>query len=195
MGPVKETKRVYEHMLTKINSVEVFDRDWPGLETKGFRKGNLLLALDLCSCMIVVERASGKILWSYKPFPTYVDEIHTVRMTPEGHITYFRNNGSTTLKEYGIRHSRVIEMDPRDGREVWSYQAETPGALYTPWAGSVQKLANGNYLITSNGLATEVTADKQIVWEWVNPVKMPDGSPMPFYQMLRIDESLWRPFE
>jgi len=43
--------------------------------------------------------------------------------------------------------------------------------LYSPEAGSCQRLPNGNTLITDSekGRALEITAEKQPVWEFVSP--------------------------
>lgn len=46
-----------------------------------------------------------------------------------------------------------------------------PTPYYSPFISSVQRLANGNTLITegSGGRIFEVTADHQLVWEYISP--------------------------
>ena len=64
--------------------------------------------------------------------------------------------------------SRVLEIDPVSLALVWSYAA--PNFFSTNIAGA-QRLAHGNTLITEGapGRVFEVTAEKEIVWEFVNP--------------------------
>ncbi len=54
---------------------------------------------------------------------------------------------------------------------LWSYAPERPEDFHSEWCGGVQRLANGNTLITetNNGRAFEVTPGGEIVWEFINP--------------------------
>jgi hypothetical protein len=62
----------------------------------------------------------------------------------------------------------VIEIDPVTLELVWSYAA--PNFFSTNISGA-QRLANGNTLITEGapGRVFEVTAEREIVWEYMNP--------------------------
>lgn len=67
--------------------------------------------------------------------------------------------------------SRVLEIDPRTQRVVWRY-GELPGqAFYSRTLGSVQRLPNGNTLITESneGHAFEVTPEGTRVWSYTVP--------------------------
>lgn len=69
----------------------------------------------------------------------------------------------------------MIEINPKTGEIVWQFhtsQVRTPNSFYTPFQGSAQKLANGNYLVCStlHGHLFEVTPEKEVVWDFVNPV-------------------------
>lgn len=67
-------------------------------------------------------------------------------------------------------NGRVVEVDLNTREIVWQY---TPfSTTYTPFVGSVVRLANGNTLIsiTFQGHLIEVTPEKEIVWEFVNPM-------------------------
>ncbi|MBW2307761.1 MAG: hypothetical protein JRG73_12600, partial [Deltaproteobacteria bacterium] len=67
--------------------------------------------------------------------------------------------------------SRSVEMDPTTGEIVWEYASSTPNSFYTAYQGSTQRLPNGNTLIVSTGPGHvfEVTEDKEVVWEFINP--------------------------
>jgi len=64
----------------------------------------------------------------------------------------------------------------------WEYTAPDKYSFYSPFISGVQRLKNGNTLITEGvkGRFFEVTPDKKIVWEYWNPYidnyKLPDGS-------------------
>lgn len=72
---------------------------------------------------------------------------------------------------YSRLYSRVVEFDPVTLEVVWAYDPRA-GADLTPSAitGGVQRLPNGNTLITSGlaGRVIEVTPDKRIVWDYVS---------------------------
>jgi hypothetical protein len=65
----------------------------------------------------------------------------------------------------------VVEFEPLSNRTVWEYAGRRDAPLRSRSCGSVQRLPNGNTLITEsdNGRAFEVTADKTIVWEYISP--------------------------
>ena len=108
----------------------------------------------------------------------------------EGNLLVFDNGGfagyglpgPTTkegLKAYRRDHSRVLEINPVTLEILWQYTPQTAGFaapfqshyFYSPLVSSAQRLANGNTLITEgcSGRIIEVTADKEIVWEYINP--------------------------
>jgi hypothetical protein len=120
---------------------------------------------------------------------------HHAHMIPrglpgEGNILVFDNGGfsgygspnpgaptghNNALRDY----SRVIELDPITLKVTWQYSYEEAGFLpkmnnsdfYSPLISSVQRLPNGNTLITegSSGRIFEVTKGFEIVWEYVSP--------------------------
>lgn len=55
--------------------------------------------------------------------------------------------------------------------QTWIYTAENPPDFYSQGVSGAQRIPNGNTLICSggNGIFFEVTMQKQIVWEYVNP--------------------------
>ncbi len=81
----------------------------------------------------------------------------------------------TALRDY----SRVLEIDPTTLEIVWQYTPKEAGFVvpldaarfYSPFISSAQRLPNGNTLITegSDGRIFEVTAEHEIVWEYISP--------------------------
>jgi len=73
--------------------------------------------------------------------------------------------------------SAVIEVDLRSGNIEWQYTAPSSNSFYTARQGGAQRLPNGNVFITSSnsGHLMEVTQDKEVVWDYVNPVTGQDS--------------------
>ncbi|MBE6017013.1 MAG: thioredoxin [Lachnospiraceae bacterium] len=142
---------------------------------------------------------------------------HCVHMIPkglpgEGHIMVFDNGafggyGSPTgcaptgIDIHRRHYSRVIEFDPVTLEIVWEYSKAIKhgervmelgaGAFSSSYISSAQRLPNGNTLIDSgaDGIFIEVTHEKEIVWEFVNPIPnphLPDVLQLFVYRAYRI---------
>ena len=62
----------------------------------------------------------------------------------------------------------------RDSNQiVWSFKSQGPHSFYSSYISGVQRLPNGNTFICSGktGHFFEVTPEKEVVWEYINPVK------------------------
>lgn len=120
---------------------------------------------------------------------------HHAHMIPkglpgEGNILVFDNGGwagygapnpgSPTGAKNALRdYSRVLEIDPVKLEIVWQYTAKEAGFVvptdssrfYSPYISGAQRLPNGNTLITEGacGRIIEVTAEHEIVWEYISP--------------------------
>lgn len=120
---------------------------------------------------------------------------HHAHMIPkglpgEGNIISYDNGGwagygmpsmvsKFGLKAYKRDYSRVIEFDPTTLKIVWQQGPSEAGYLqpfhshhfYSPFISSAQRMPNGNTLITegSGGRLMEVTADHELVWEYISP--------------------------
>ncbi|MEK4081068.1 aryl-sulfate sulfotransferase [Solibacillus sp. FSL K6-1126] len=124
----------------------------------------------------------------------------------EGNVLVFDNGGwggygapnpnSVDGNKVAIRdHSRILEIDPITLEIVWQYTGleakySVPTdsyKFYSPYISSAQRLENGNTLITegSNGRIFEVTADHEIVWEYISAYKNERGSNM-VYRAYRV---------
>ncbi len=98
--------------------------------------------------------------------------LHNPHPLPEGNILLF-DNGSE--KADGNR-SAVMEVNPKTGKIEWQYASRTPNSFYSFRQSSAQKLPNGNYFVTAtqHGHLFEVTPDRKIVWEFINPIVKQD---------------------
>ena len=80
------------------------------------------------------------------------------------------DNG-THRTDHPATFSRVVEVDPSTSKIVWEYTDQSLFCFFSPYISGAQRLANGNTLICEgvHGRLFEVTSDKQVVWEYINP--------------------------
>jgi hypothetical protein len=117
-----------------------------------------MLGLD---AIAVVDLEAERVVWALTG--DFADQ-HDPSVLPSGRILLFDNLGLGAA-------SRVLELDPSSGRELWSYRGTAAEPFYTRWCGAAQRLPNGNTLLseTDAGRAIEVTPEGRIVWEFWNP--------------------------
>jgi hypothetical protein len=125
----------------------------------------------------------------------------------EGNLLLFDNGGfagygipnpgaPTGLNNARRDYSRVLEMDPISLKVVWQYTPSEAGCklpdrlyrFYSPLISAVQRLPNGNTLITigSAGIIIEVTPDHDAVWEYVSPFFLKEGNSNLIYRAYRV---------
>jgi len=108
-----------------------------------------------------------------------------------GNITIFNNGSNRPSGQY----SSVDEITPplnsngsyriASGKAFkpkaphWSYTAPNTTDFYSSFISGAERLPNGNTLICDGpeGIFFEVTPDKQIVWQYNNPVTLPPAGP------------------
>lgn len=153
---------------THLNSVQELPANpWFDDNDARFRPGNILVSARNLDGLVILDRHSGEVVWSYG---RGLDYQHEAAMIPrgqlgEGLILVF-DNGYRNRRTY--RRSRIVAIDPIQEAEVWSYQA--PG-FFSSVAGAQQALPNGNVLITSSqgGRVFEITPGGTVVWQWIPP--------------------------
>lgn len=160
--------------ILHTNHVEVFDGS---LESKSplFRRGNILTSMRTISSIAILSGETGEILWLWGPGNLVYQ--HDPTLLDDGHILIFNN---------GTSESQVLEIDPLGRKMVWEYR---PGeSFFSRSRGSVQRLANGNTLITESdrGHVREVTPDGEIVWRFACPDETKRGERVAIWRMTRI---------
>ncbi len=126
--------------------------------------GDWLVSLRNTSTIVQVNPRSGKVRWRWNGVTSHQ---HDVNYSSEKTITIFDNG----LHRRGIDFSRVIEIDAKTKEVVWEYTDNPPFSFFTVMGGSARVLPNGNVFIceTAKGQFFEVTRDKKVVWEYINP--------------------------
>ncbi len=147
------------------NTLEVLDGRLAAV-SDAFRAGNVLVSMPMLHAIAVVDLEAERIVWGLRGGFRFQ---HQPTVLDSGRILMFDNLGTP-------KRSSVLEIDPATGEVLWRYQADRPGAFYTFCCGSNQRLANGNTLVTESdaGRAFEIDADREIVWEYWNPHRVPD---------------------
>jgi hypothetical protein len=129
--------------------------------------GNILASLRSVSAVIIIDRGTGKVIWHLGPGT--VAQQHCASELPDGSILLFDNGTFRTAES--VTYSRVIEVDRQRKAITWDYRDSPAENFFTPFMGSVQRLPNGNTLITESafGRIFEVTRSGQVCWEYVVP--------------------------
>lgn len=127
--------------------------------------GDLVVSFRRTNTVGIVDKASGKFKWKWGPgelghphHPTYLDN---------GNILIF-DNGAHIQRQAA---SRVVEVNPETNEIAWEYQGSPPMSFYSHHISSADRLPNDNTLICEGaaGRIFEVTPNKTIVWEYINP--------------------------
>ncbi|MGC2202631.1 MAG: aryl-sulfate sulfotransferase [Stellaceae bacterium] len=129
--------------------------------------GNILVSFRNISTVILIERATGNILWKLGAPP--LAQQHDPRPLPNGNVLIFDNG--THRRDHPATFSRVIEVDPRTSEIVWEYRDRSLFEFFSPYSSGAQRLPNGNTLICEgcHGRIFEVTSTREVVWEYINP--------------------------
>lgn len=125
----------------------------------------VLLSLRELATVLALDVESGQVVWATRG--SWIAQ-HDAQVLPNGNILMFDNWGNFE-RANGI--SRVIEVDPRTTGIVWQYTGTSERPLASTVRSSVQRLPNGNTLVTESdgGRLVEVTPGGEVVWELVNP--------------------------
>ncbi len=124
------------------------------------RAGTILLSMREIDTVAVLDPKARRITWARAgPWKRQ----HQPTLLENGRLLVFDNLGDSG-------HSQILEVTPATGEVHWAYKGSENGLL-SQTCGSNQRLPNGNTLITESdpGRALEVTADREIVWEFTTP--------------------------
>ncbi|OGG55296.1 hypothetical protein A3D62_01585 [Candidatus Kaiserbacteria bacterium RIFCSPHIGHO2_02_FULL_49_11] len=133
-----------------------------------------LMSMRNTGRILIVEKESGKILWR-SPEGMFLGQ-HDPTMLENGNVLAFDNalhRRPTSRSE--VVSSRVIEIDPRTNNVAGMLEggrtSSEKARLYSSIMCGAQRLKNGNTHITisSPGHLFEVTPEKELVWDCINP--------------------------
>ena len=162
-----------------------------------FHPDNVLWSSRNTNIIAIIDR-TGAVVWrmgpDYRDDPALAElgQIvgqHHPHIIPKGlpgagNLLVFDNGGASgygapnptapTGRNSSARFwSRVLEVNPVTFEKVWEYSlgGQLRLKFFSNFVSSAQRLPNGNTLITegANGRIFEVTAESEIVWEYISP--------------------------
>jgi hypothetical protein len=160
--------------------------DYMHCNSVDYQDGKIVLNSRAFGEFYIIDYATKEIFFRWgnppawdatKKSPSYMNDGDQVLFGP--HASHFirpglPGTGNVLVFDNGWRRpngqrSRVLEVNPTTGAIIWQYETIAP--IFSEFQGSVQRLPNGNTLITYSGQGhlLEVTPDKEIVWEYVSP--------------------------
>ncbi|MFA9262382.1 MAG: arylsulfotransferase family protein [Undibacterium sp.] len=144
------------------------------------RKPAYLVSFRHINRVMLIERESRRVLWESKEGTLSFQ--HDPTLLENGNILVF-DNGMFRDQERPFLWSRVVEIDPRTDKIAWQFTGGSTGPeqarLSPSIMGGAQRLQNGNTFIVNSvqGMMLEVTPEKKIVWEMLNPYAAPTTGP------------------
>jgi hypothetical protein len=150
------------------NSVEVIDENFAKRHPE-LKAGQVLISMKEISAIAALDLDRKTIVWaklgSWR-------EQHDAETMANGDILMFDNFGNIGPGS----PSRILEIDPTDAAEDWSYGGSGKEPFFSSVRSSQQQLANGDLLVTSSNESRifELTRDGNIVWEFINPATTAD---------------------
>ncbi|MFC1920511.1 aryl-sulfate sulfotransferase [Chloroflexota bacterium] len=176
------------------------------------RQSNILAIIDKKSGELVWKIGPD---YSATPALRKMNQIvgpHNIHMIPrglpgEGNLIVYDNGGRagygapnpaspTGLSNATRDHSRILEFDPVTLEVVWQYPKPEAGpggaavgsSFYSSFMSSMQRLVNGNTVITegATGRLFEVTPEGEIVWEYICPLWGRKATKSGIYRSYRV---------
>ena len=156
--------------LMHSNSIRYLEKD-PFWGEEAF-----LISMRHLNTVAIVRKSDGKIIWKSpkSQMEGMFSYQHDATLLANGNILAF-DNGLFRLQKRPFLRSRVIEVNPRKNKIVWWFSGGKTGPELAKFAasilGSAQRLKNGNTMIVNGlqGHLFEVTKNKEIVWDFINP--------------------------
>ena len=142
------------------NTIEVMDGSLQELGSY-LSQGRVLVSLREVDIVAFIDLDANSVERAWRgPWKRQ----HEPNVLDTGQVLIFDNLGAAG-------QSRVLEFDPETTDIDWEYRGTSEQPLSSPEAGSAQRLANGNTLITESerGRAIEITPNGEVVWEFVSP--------------------------
>ncbi len=152
--PIDPTYRRWE--WTHINGIDVNE------------KGDIVFSARGCHRVGVIDGASGELTFKFDQ----THGQHNPTWLPNGNILVFDNRRAA---------SRVIEVDPKSGEIVWTFEGAPRSQFFSGHISGASRMESGNILVCegTSGRLFEVTRSHEVVWEWINPFvnNDEDGTP------------------
>lgn len=180
-GPVDVDQPDFDHP-----NALAFDRD-----------SNYIVSFRNLGEIAKIDAISGEVIWrlggANNQFTFLNDPLggfsaqHSPKILPNGHLLVY-DNGTRHQPQETRAVEYALDLPARTATMMWEFRHDP--LIYTPFVGSVERLADGTTLIGygTAGHATEVSADGGVRWE---ADILADGQPAFVYRVMRLG-SLYR---
>jgi len=151
------------------NSVDRIDAKVAAVHPS-FNEGDILVSLRNPSALILIDPETKRVTWmSVGQWKMQ----HQAMALENGNVLMLDNQGGNQIDPLRFDRSRVIEYNPPTQRIVWEYPQSASVEFFTHHLGYVQRLPNGNTLVTEStqGHILEVTRSSEVVWEYYSPFR------------------------
>jgi len=145
--------------------------------------GDWLVSVLNVGVLIIVDPETKAIKWRWGDGELY--RQHQPTVTRAGTFLVFDNGKTKT---------RLLEVDPKSKKIIWSYDGAGQHDFRIPWAGGVEELENGNLLVAASteGWVFEITRQGEVVWSYYTPMQDAKRRRF-FYRASRIPRSQYTP--
>ena len=126
----------------------------------------ILLNFRNLDLMAILDKEKRHFIWEKRDMMW--GRPHDPHLLENGDILFFANGTQDIIAPL---RSNIIQFNKKTGSETWRYQAPIAWTFYTSHMGGVERLPNGNTLITEsvNGRVFEVTHEAELAWDYINP--------------------------
>ena len=167
----RQKKSNFSKMLDPIhpNALDVLqDNKWYRMGYKEFKPGNIIVTAHHLRKAFIINKEDGRVVWLYdgRNNDVPLDGPHEAKMIPEG----LPGAGNIMIFDNGLherKYTIIREINPVTKKTVWEYSK--PGEFYSKWAGSWQRLKNGDTFISDDGSGRAFIVNKKgkILWQFV----------------------------
>ncbi len=150
------------------NSVDVVAPEIAAVHP-ALNEGDVLVSLRSPGAIIAIDPKTERVTWLLHGAWRMQ---HQATALANGRVLLLDNRGGNAKAPLRFNQSRVLEWDPTGHRIAWQYPpAGEDLDFHTHKLGYVERLANGNTLITEStqGHLLEVTPQGQMAWEYYSP--------------------------
>lgn len=164
------------------------DNKWYDAGDKRFKPGNVLVMARNWSTAFLIDRETKKVVWRYTgSYKGGLGGGHEVHMIPKG----LPGAGNILIFDNGREHhsgmSFILEVNPQTKGLEWVY--DVGHDFFSEAAGSIQRLPNGNTLISEDltGRVFEVSKTGETLWSYKSPVRTCRGFRYPTHYSRKFD--------
>jgi len=172
--------------LFHANSVERMRWEHLFARDSLYGPGRVLVCFRHQDRVAIIDWEKNRVVWAWGQ--GLISGPHDAQVLENGHILLFDNG-------LARGRSRALEIDPLTEEIVWQYQGQPPESFFTVGRGSAQRLPNGNTLLAESdrGRALEVTAEGDVVWEFICPHRQGRQRRAAIVRMIRYADDDLRP--